>query len=206
MSELKDFIEIAKRVIKIENDNSTKPKFSSVFEFPFTDDYCKWINSKSEKFKRKGRKPKYFWNDFYGEIIERQIKPAGIKIPIEWETKIISYPTRSVYLIADINEKLYYVGKCLYTPIIRLFDRLIPKSYNPQENNVPEIWNKYLSQGKKVKCVYFYDLSFDPEILEYYLLDEYKILNNSISNLYNKKMPNKKFCDKVQKIRTKINQ
>ncbi len=206
MSELSDFIKIAKRVIKIENDNSTKPNYSQIFEFPFTDDYCKWINSKSKYFKRKGRKPNYFWNDFYVEIIERQFKPAGVKIPDEWYQKIITFVTRSVYLIADSSEKLLYIGKCNFPPVIRLLDRLIPKDFNPGMNNVPQIWEDYLSQGEKVKCVYFYDLSFDPEILEYYLLNEYKIQNNNISSLYNKRMPNKIFLDKVQKIRTIMKQ
>ena len=163
MKELSDYFGIAKRAIDIENDNSTKPQFSIVFDFPFTDDYVKWINNKSKNFP-KGRKPRGFWNKFYSEIIENQIKPAGVKIPIEWYNKLISYPTNCIYFMADDKERILYIGKCEYTPLIRLLDRLIPKRLNPSENNVPEIWDDYLVHGKKIKCAYCYNLSFDPEL------------------------------------------
>ena len=204
MGELKDIFEIAKRVIQIENDNSTKPKFSPIFEFPFTDDYCKWINIISEKYPKKGRRQRNFWTELYSLIIENQIKPVGILIPNEWEMKLISYHTLGVYLIADLNEKLLYIGKCEYPPIIRLLDRMIPKSLN-QLNNVPEIWDNFINQSKKVKCAYSYDLGFDPEILEYYLLYDYQIHKDTLPSL-NKRMPNKKFYDKVLNIRTKLKQ
>jgi hypothetical protein len=203
MSELKDFIEISKRVIQLENDNTTKPKFSPVFEFPFNNDYYKWLNIKSEKFPF-GRKPRKFWNEFYGEIIEQHIKPAGLTIPSEWESKLISYRTLSVYMIADLNETVLYIGKCEYTPIIRLLDRMIPKSLN-QMNNVPEIWENYLSKAIKVKCVYTYDLGFDPEILESYLLNEYLIHYDTLPR-YNKRMPTQEFYNKVLNIRAKMSQ
>jgi hypothetical protein len=44
MRELTHYFEIAKKVIEIENDKSTNSRFSTIFEFPFTDDYWKWIN------------------------------------------------------------------------------------------------------------------------------------------------------------------
>ena len=183
MSDLIDFFELAKR-----GDNFTKPKSSIVFDFPFTNDYCKWINSKSERFQIEGRKPKCFWNGFYGEIIEREIIPAGVKIPNVWYDKLISYRTMSVYLIGDLNEKLLYIGKCEFSPIIRILDRMIPKSYNPRENNVPQIWDNYISQGKKVKCTFVYDLDHDPEILESFLLNKYTAQYGTLPK-YNKRGP-----------------
>jgi hypothetical protein len=87
--------------------------------------------------------------------MENQIIPAGVQIQVEWYKKIISYPTYSVYLIADNKEKLLYIGKCEYTPVIRLLDRMIPQSLN-QMNNVPQIWDNFISKGQKVKCAYCY--------------------------------------------------
>jgi len=181
MSELTDFFELARR-----GDKSAIPKSSIVFEFPFTKDYCNWVELKSQKFPI-GRKPKNFWTDFYREIIEKEIKPAGVNIPNVWYDRLISYPTMSVYLIGDLNEKLLYIGKCEYSPIIGILDRMIPKRLN-QMNNVPQIWDNYLSQGKKVKCTFVYDLDYDPEILESFLLSKYTAQYGSLPK-YNKRGP-----------------
>jgi hypothetical protein len=181
MSELIAFFELASR-----GDNSAKPKSSIVFEFPFTNDYCNWVELKSQKFPT-GRKPRNFWTDFYREIIEREIKPVGVNIPDVWYDRLISYPTMSVYLIGDLYEKLLYIGKCEYSPIIRILDRMIPKRLN-QMNNVPQIWDNYLSQGKKVKCTFVYDLDYDPEILESFLLNKYTAQYGSLPK-YNKRGP-----------------
>ncbi len=202
MGELARYFKITKNAVKIKNGISTKPKFSPIFEFPFTDDYCKWINNRSKTFP-KGRKPNGFWNNFYGEIIDNQINPIGVKVPKEWYQKLTSYPTKCVYMIADDKEKLLYIGKCEYTPVIRLLDRLIPKKLNPQENNVPRIWDEYISQGIKVKCAYCYNLSFDPGILEYLLLDVYKS-KKGISGILNKKMPSWKYRRQALQIKSKL--
>jgi len=181
MSELTDFFELARI-----GDNSAKPKSSIVFEFPFTNDYCNWVELKSQKFPI-GRKPRNFWTDFYREIIEREIKPAGVNIPNVWYNRLISYPTMSVYLIGDLSEKLLYIGKCEYSPIIRILDRMIPKRLN-QMNNVPQIWDNYISQGKKVKCTFVYDLDYDPEILESFLLSKFTAQYGTLPK-YNKREP-----------------
>jgi hypothetical protein len=181
MSDFIDFLELARK-----GDNSVKPKSSIVFEFPFTNDYFNWVDIKSQKFPI-GRKPKNFWTDFYNEIIEREIKPAGVNIPNVWYTRLISYPTMSVYLIGDLNDKLLYIGKCEYSPIIRILDRMIPKRLN-QMNNVPQIWDNYISQGKKVNCTFVYDLDYDPEILESLLLRKYIARYDTLPK-FNKKGP-----------------
>lgn len=193
MRELKDYFEIAKRFIEIENDNSTSPGFSPIFEFPFTNNYTNWINLQAKQFSGTGKKQ---WVRFYSDIIDKEFIPSGVKIPLEWNRNItnnqnnyrIGYRTFGVYLISDINEKLLYIGKCEYPPVIRLLDRLIPKSFN-QMNNVPQIWDNYLSKGRKVKCVYFYGLSFNPQKLEYHLLNEYHA-RMGVLPAFNKKMPN----------------
>jgi hypothetical protein len=93
----------------------------------------------------------------------------------------------SVYLIGDLSEKLLYIGKCEYSPIIRILDRMIPKRLN-QMNNVPQIWDNYISQGKKVKCTFVYDLDYDPEILESFLLSKFTAQYGTLPK-YNKRGP-----------------
>ena len=166
MSELIDYFEMAK------SNHSIKPKFSVVFEFPFNNDYIEWIYHKSQGFPS-GRKHWKSWNDFYGHVIEHQIEPAGVEIPDEWYKRLISYPTKSVYLIGDYKEELLYIGKCEFPPIISLLSKMIPKKLEPL-NNVPEIWDEIISKGNKVKCAYVFDLGDDPNTLKSSLLINYK--------------------------------
>lgn len=202
MEDFTDYIKIAKRVIQLENNDKTKPEFSGIFSFPFTADYITWIKLKSKAFPN-GRKPRGFWNSFYNEIIDSQMIPAGVNIPHEWYQKLISFPTHCVYLIADENENLLYIGKCEYTPVIRLLDRLIPKRLNPSENNVPQIWNNYISKGLKIKYAYFYNLSFDPELLEFLLMFEFR-RQKGVLPQFNKKLPSSRFHNYALKFRSRI--
>jgi hypothetical protein len=207
MGELTNYIDIAKRVIQIENDNSTNPEFSPIFTFPFTNDYKNWVNLHANEFQSTAKKK---WVRFYSEIIDNQIVPSGVKIPVEWHRNIVNnrinyrigYRTYGTYLIADINEKLLYIGKCEYPPIIRLLDRMIPRSFN-QLNNVPQIWDNYISQGIKVKCAYCYNLSFDPEILESFLIHEYCIQEGTYQ-MFNRKMSTGEYYKKVLEIKSKL--
>jgi len=181
MSELVEYLEIAKRI-----NNSIRPEFSTVFEFPYTNDYVEWVNQKLQH-SPKERKPKNFWNDVFGEIIERQVKHTGVIIPDEWYEKLISYKTMSVYLIGDDKEELLYIGKGEFPPIIGILNRMVPKEHNPN-NNTPEIWDSILSKGKRVKCAYVYNLDGDPEILKSSLLNQYRDEYGRLP-LYNKRSP-----------------
>jgi hypothetical protein len=204
MSEIVSYSEIVRRVVKVEQKGSKKPGFSTVFKFPHTDGYIDWMDNQLKTLPSSGRR----WIQFYKEIIENQIKPSGITIPLEWNNKLFHYPTNCIYIISDKNEEILYIGKAEFPAIGRLLDRLMPKCSekypNGQKlNNVPQIWDDILSKGQHVNCFYCYDLDFDPEILEYYLLYEYKDKYGNLPK-YNKSMPNSKFLIKVIEIRNSV--
>lgn len=198
MTELYRSIKIAKAYIRKNNDGSTKPMFTPIFAFPFTDDHLRWVKHLTKQIPTEGRKN---WVIPYSYLIESQIIPSGIKIPKVWLRRTvdgrneyrIGYHTNSVYLIADINETVLYIGKCEFPPPIRLFDRMIPRKLN-SENNVPEIWENFISKGARVKCAYCYDLSFDPGFLEYYLIDEYEKKYSGMP-AYNHQRPSSRYAD-----------
>jgi len=195
MGEIHSFSDTVKRVVKVEQKDTTTPGFSSVFKFPFTKDYREWMYTRLITLPAIGKR----WTRFYLEIIRSQIEPAGIIIPSDWKDKLISYKTNCIYIIADENEEILYIGKSEFPAIVSLLDKMVPmrseRYPNGQSmNNVPQIWNDILSKGKQVKCFYCYDLGYDPEILKYYLLDEYKVQHGRLP-IYNKKMPNNKVLD-----------
>lgn len=140
MGELTEFIGIIKTYVQYEHEDVHSGKFSPVFQFPFTSDYKQWMLNRMKSLPDHGRR----WNELYMEIIENQIKPAGVKIPLEWQKQVISYHTFCVYLIADVNENILYIGKSEYSAITRILDRMMPaysvKYPNGQKmNNVPEL-------------------------------------------------------------------
>lgn len=201
MSEIVNYSEMVKRVVKVEQNDSEKPGFSSVFKFPHTDGYIGWMNNRLKTLPTFG----YRWKKFYNEIIENQIKPTGNIIPSNWN---IGYHTKCIYMIADEDEKVLYIGKSEFPAIVSLLDKMMPKfseKYpNGQKmNNVPQIWDDILSKGQHIHCFYCYDLSFDPEILKYYLLYEYKDKYGNLPK-YNKKDAKTKFLPKVNEIRSSV--
>ena len=198
MSEIEKFLELVKKVVNIKHKDSYKSGFSTVFKFPQTNDYIDWVEDRLRTLPTYGER----WFDFYWDIIEQQIRPTGNIIPSLWN---ISYPTNCGYVIADENEKVLYVGKSEYAVIVRILDRMIPKysdKYpNGQKlNNIPQIWDDILSKGHHVNCFYCYDLNFDPGLLEYFLLYEYRNKNDRLP-MYNKRMPNSKFLSETLELR-----
>jgi len=162
------------------------------------------MNNRLKNLPTSGRR----WLKFYWEIIENQIEPAGIIIPVDWNNRLISFHTNCIYIIADEDGKVVYIGKSEYPAIVRLLDRMMPnrsKKYPNGQllNNIPQIWDDILSKNQHVHCFYCYNLTFDPELLEYYLLYEYKDKNGNLPR-YNKKMPSSKFLPKVMKTRNSV--
>ena len=87
MGELTQYFNIAKRFIKVNSDNSTKPGYSPIFAFPYTEDYLKWVKVLARKIPKEGKKQ---WVRPYSDLIDNQIIPAGVKIPKEWLRRIVN--------------------------------------------------------------------------------------------------------------------
>jgi hypothetical protein len=206
MKTIYEVLDVMKKVIKIEMKDGDKPSFCPVFKFPFSIDYADWIEQKMKIIPASGPR----WVKFYNEIIEREIDPEGVIFPEEWRTKIFRQISNGVYIIADENDNVLYIGKTEHTAIGRLIDRFIPKKSEDRyprgqvENNVPLIWDDILSIGGHIKCCFSYDLSFSPELLEYYLLHEY-MLKYGMRPIGNKMMPKSEFLPRVLEIRSLVN-
>ena len=204
MGDLMGYVEMIKRVVDIEQGNDNPVGYTQIFKFPYSDDYKRWMDKKLKTFPSSGRR----WDRLYTEIIKKEINPQSVTIPFEWYNKIISFPTNCVYMIGNENENIVYIGKSEFPAIIRVLDFMVPKCSSKYPNgqnmnNIPQIWDDILSNHHFVKCFYCYDLSFDPDILKYFLLSEYKMINYKLP-IYNKIMPDSKVLPKVKKLRKLI--
>jgi hypothetical protein len=205
MGQIQDFIEIAKEIIKKEQGDTKTFGFSPIFEFPAKLDYTKWILEKLKTLPVSGNR----WPGLYRGIIENQIKPAGVEIPEGWEQKLISTKTNCVFIIADENDAIINIGKSEFPALVAILDKFIPRHSQrfpsgQKKNFTPQIWDQYISIGKKVKCFFCYDINFDPEILAYSILFEFK---NRFGRLpvFNKKMPDKRFLPKATELQQLVN-
>ena len=79
---------------------------------------------------------------------------------------------------------------------------MVPETLN-QMNNASKIWYDYISKGKKVKCAFCYDLSFNSGILEYVLLEGYKTRNSKYP-IFNKQPPGSEHKTEAREIMSKL--
>jgi hypothetical protein len=204
MNQICEIRSLAQSVIGIEQKPGNQATITPVFRFPYNNDYYQWIEEKIAKPPERRDK----WMFLYNEIIQREIIPSGNSLPSHWPEALFRSITNCVYVIASEDLTILYIGKSEFPAIGRIIDRFIPKKsdqfpYGQVENNTPEIWEKYISKERHVYYSFCYDLSFNPELLEYYLLDQF-IISNKRLPLYNKKMPSYSFQDRVMELKKLI--
>jgi hypothetical protein len=59
MGELTHYFEVGKRFVKKNDNNSSKPGFLPIFEFPFTEDYLNWVKNLGNRIPEEGKKQWY---------------------------------------------------------------------------------------------------------------------------------------------------
>jgi hypothetical protein len=182
MSELSECVKVI--------ETATNAELSPIFQFPYSVDYKEWMLDRLKTFPSQG---KGRWRELYLDIIETQIEPSEVYIPSEWKTRITSFSTSFIYILADDNEQILYVGMSKSGVVSGLLDRLLPASSekhpNGQKmNHTSEIWDEYLLKGKRLHCFFCYDLELDPEKTKYIILDDYKNRYRRLPK-YNKQMP-----------------
>jgi len=192
MEELDGLIDSLRSILKSKKGDTTTAEFSPIFRFPFTDDYADKILDRFKVFPSVGRR----WPSLYKDLIETEVRSAGVAISHEWESSISGYRTNCINMIADEDRNLLYVGKSEFPGITRILDMMVPPFSDTQpngqkSNKAPEIWNDHLLGGKYLNCFFCYDIEPDPDKVIFNLLVDYRNLYGRLP-AYNHKMLNKR--------------
>jgi len=180
--------------IFLRNSNYKCRHISEIKEFVDVDDFKHQVINRLKEGN---------WNRWIGGIYkyiyEEQLDFADYKM-----YKELTIEDNGVYVIADCNGDILYIGKSdnntshVFT---RLFDHLVPvkseeypNGQGDKINNTPDIWDKEISSGRRLKILICCNVNFDPELLEVYLIAKYKLkygcypkYNKSTAKPFNKK-------------------